>query len=168
MAKLRSTSGFFLEVAAWAPLVSYLFDTICTYVSLLGSPDTPDDVRAAFAGVTEAFVGILHGAIRRVHYHSLRTNHGVKFAEAFQTQLTLEGQHASFLPSDVLEFDRKLVEKVVSVHQMAAASRGTESAGSRGRSKYCGRGGRGPSRSRGGRSKGYLGGPSGAPSASAE
>ena len=31
-AKLGSTSGFFLEVAAWAPLVSYLFDTVCTYL----------------------------------------------------------------------------------------------------------------------------------------
>ena len=118
--------------------------------------------------MTEAFVGILHGAIRRVHYHSLRANHGVQFAEAFQTQLTLEGQHASFLPNDVLEFDRKLAEKVVSAHQKAAASRGTESAGSRGRGKFRGRGGHGPSRGRGGRSKGYLGGPSGAPSASAE
>ena len=88
---MGDTSGFFLEVAAWALLVSYLFDTICTYVLLLGSPDTPDDVRAAFVGVTEAFVGIMHGAIHWVHYRSLCANHGVKFAEAFQTQLTLEG-----------------------------------------------------------------------------
>ena len=119
-----------MEVTAWAPLVSYLFDTVCTNALLLASPDTPDDMQATFVGVAEAFVEVLHGSIRRVHYHSLCVNHGVQFAEAFQTQLTLEGQHASFLLNDVLDFDRKLAERVVSAHQKAAASRGTKSAGS--------------------------------------
>ena len=73
-------------------------------------------------GVTEACVGILHGVIHRVHDHFLSANHRVLFAEAFQAQLTLESQHASFLLDNVLKFDKKLTKKVVSTHQKVAAS----------------------------------------------
>ena len=45
----------------------------------------------AFTGLTEAYIEILHGCLRRIHFHQLHANQGAQFADAFQTQLQLEG-----------------------------------------------------------------------------
>ena len=119
--KLGPNSRFFLELAAWAPITSYLFDVTATQCLILGAPDTPPEVRKAFAGVTDALLEILDAALRRLHFHSLRANQGAQFADAFQTQISLEGQHSTYLPPDVLDFDRRLAKKVVVAHQKVVA-----------------------------------------------
>ena len=132
---------------------------MATQCLTLGAPDTPPEVRKAFAGVTDALLEILDMALRRLHFHSLRANQGAQFADAFQTQISLEGQHSTYLPPDVVDFDRCLAEKVVATHQKAAASQTANSSGW-GRGRFRGRsgerGGRGgSSRGRGfGRSRG--------------
>ena len=83
--KLGPNSGFFLELAAWAPITSYMFDATATQCLILGAPDTPPEVRKAFAGVTDALLEILDAALHHIHFHSLRANQGAQFVDAYQT-----------------------------------------------------------------------------------
>ena len=142
--QLGDRTGFFLELAGWAPIVSYIFDTLTTEVQVLAADDTPAAVRHVFWGLTEAWLAILHSACDRLHVHQLRGQHGAQIAQAFQTQIALTGAAAKFQSDAALEFDRKIAEKVITAQQKTAAQRLAEASGSgaRGRGRRFSRGGR--------------------------
>ena len=162
-------SGYYQEICTWAPLTSYLFDATGTLYQLLAAADFNADHREALAGLAECFHAITDGALCALHVHLLRARHGGAVAQAFQTQLRLEGAHPAAVPDRVVAFDKAIADKLVTAYQKQAASAAARATSGPGGSSQRGRsngrnyrGGRGGGRS--GRGQGRSAG--GAPSAS--
>ena len=141
---LGAGSGHFQELATWAPIASYLFNATGTLYQLLAAQDFNAAHREALVGIAECFNAISDGALCAIHVHSPRARHGGAVANAFQTQLHLEGAHPAAVPERVVSFDKAIADKLITAHQKQAAtaaargSSGSSTSGQRGRRGGCG------------------------------
>ena len=134
--ELGENSPFFHEVAAWAPVASYLFDAVAQLCLIVGHPNFPHPQRAQLVGVSEALQQTLDAALARLRVHEYRAQfdrRGVPAAAGFQAALALEGQQSAYRPAIAVQYDKQLLESVRKAHGKLIADGSTKNAGNRSR-----------------------------------
>lgn len=119
--QLGDRSGYFLELANWAPVASFLYDATSTLIALLGAEGTPAEVTASLEGIALSFTKITDLALNLIRIQQFRADSGPLAASAFQTKLQLEGSKGSFVPEAAEQFITEFVKRAqTAAHKRAA------------------------------------------------